>query len=349
MNNNFKKLLEIIIVIFFAMLLILYPQKTASGATKGIELCLNILIPSLFPFLVFTCFLSITKIGEKLFYYPSKVLSKILKVDILSCTIFFLSIIGGYPSAAKTISIYTKNKVITTKKAEKLLCSCTNAGPAFLISAIGLKMFLSSDIGLILYLSSVLSSLTLFCFYKYKSIDKKNCINNSINLSDSIIKSVKESTISITSICSFVIIFSSFFSHLSNITNLDFLNAFLQGIFEVTSGVSIAANKDNFVNIILVSVLTGFGGLCIYFQIKSICSDASISTKKFLVSRLFSALLNGLFTSVLLLIIPIKSTETFVNNSDKAIYSVLNTPLPAIMLLLCCICFPLCLKNIKKI
>jgi len=342
-----SKILTIILCVFFTIvltLIILFPQKSIIGAKNGIEISINTLIPSLFPFTFLSIFLSTSGLCEKIFYYPSLILSKMFKKDISYFTLFFVSILGGYISAAKCVSQYYQKGIISKKSAETLICCYTNAGPSFLISAIGVGMFFSISLGIILYISSIISSLTMFFIY-YNKIDNNT---NKISVSkktypESFVKSVKSTCSTISIICSCVILFSVILSFYPQK-----MCGVLVGIFEVTSGAILLSSEISFKSIATVSFITGFSGLCIILQIFSISAEADLSTKKFLFSRFIYAPLMTFYTIILINVIPITSSQTFTSNFSTVSGQKSISIISSLLLLACCILFPIFLSREKN-
>lgn len=332
--------------------LLFFPGIATQGAYCGIITSLEILIPSLFPFMVLTLFLTESGLYEKILVFPAALISKITGIHKKYCCFFLLGMIGGYPSAAKNLSVLCKKKELNSQTAERLLCFCTNAGPSFLISAVGSKMFLSDSIGAILFISSVMSSFSLMFIYgkKLKSNHAAVAISNPPSLSISLINAVKGSCNALTMISSFVILFSVLIALIPNFTqNSSILKATILGFFEVTAGSACAAADISLFNVLITSALCGFGGLCVIFQISAICADAKISIRSFIISRILNAALNVIYTFLLLLAFPISTTQTYISNTASATPSIFSAPIPAFMLLLCCVAFPICLIKRKKL
>lgn len=342
-----NKILTILLCISFALaltLIILFPQKTINGAKNGIEISINTLLPTLFPFMFLSIFLSTSGLSEKIFYYPSILLSKIFKKDVPYFTLFFISILGGYVSAAKCISQYYQKGIISKKSAETLVCCYTNAGPSFLISAIGIGMFFSVNLGIVLYISSVLASITMFFVYNKEIKNTTNKIKISKgSYPESFVNSVKSTCSTITIICSCVILFSVLIAFYPKK-----LGGALIGMLEVTSGVIFVSNELSLKSIITTAFITGFSGLCIIMQIFSVLTEAGLSTKKFILSRFIYAPLVTLYTIILINIIPITSSQTFTNNSSAVSGQKSISIISSILLLSCCILFPIYLSKAKN-
>ncbi len=338
-------------VSLISVLMLAFPTDSSSAARDGLNIVLNVLVPSLFPFMAVSVFLTESGLSRYVFKIPSIVISKITGLNEYYCDLFLIGMVGGYPSASKNISVCVKNGEIDQKTAEILLCFCTNAGPSFLITAVGSRMFLNSDIGLILYLASLLSSLTLLAFYSHK-IEKLPLlrVQNKSNYSQKLLGSVKSSCKSMSMIAALVVIFSVMTSFIEKYISIsDAVNSLLIGFLEVTFGCIKATYDTTIINVLLASAICGFGGICVILQIKSIVSEYNIPIKKFIVSRILNAILNLTYTYLLLSVFPIRLNQTFISNTQSAVPEILTSPIPALMLLMCCVCLPMCISKRKKL
>lgn len=340
-----------LVIFLLGVLMLAFPVDSSQAAKYGLNICLNVLIPSLFPFMVISVILTESGLSRYIFYIPSLILSKLSGLNEHYCNLFFIGMIGGYPSAAKNISICVNNGSIDPKTAETLLCFCTNSGPAFLITAVGSRMCLSSKIGIILFVSSFLSNVILLFFYSVKiKLPHKMTKLSKLNLSQSIVNSTKSCCESMGMISALVVIFSVLVSFIDKYFHFSqVLKTTFKGILEVTSGCITASHNSSIGAIVTISAMCGFGGICVILQIMSIVSPFKISIKKFVISRIFSAVLNMLFTSILLSIFPVQINQTFISNTSSVNTATLTAPLASVMLLLCCVCLPMCISKKKKI
>ena len=351
LKSRQKRIIVSAALVLVSILLIVFPKKSAFGAYFGIVNCLEIIVPSLFPFMVVTIFLTESGYYKQIFSIPSALLSKITGVDKNLCSLFFLGLIGGYQSAAKSVTILCKNNVILPECASILLCFCTNAGPAFLISAVGTGMYLSSSVGVILFIASIMSSFSLMLFYAPKLNKINDLTNYKINkgLVSCFVNSVKEACKTITFMSSFIVLFSVAIYMVPEFSeNFYYLKSLLYGLLEVTSGVRASSAEISLTSILATAAICAFGGFCIILQIAAICSEANIKIFPFIFSRIIHTILSVLYTFLLLLTIPIEIKETFVSNASTAMPSVYSAPLPALMLLICCITFPIYLTRQKN-
>ncbi len=288
-----KKLISFMLVsavLFFTALLLLNPKICINSAVSGILLCGRIIIPSLFPFTF--CVLFILKSG---ILRSLKILEKFSKsvfgLDSQMFTVFLLSLIGGYPLGAKILNESQANG----KTATLMLNYCVNAGPAFIISAVGSGVFSSQKIGVLLFIAHIFPSFILaFLFRKrVKSTAVQKCADK-INIIDNFVISATESAKTLFNICSFVILFSVITAYINHYCQkAPYLRPFSL-FLEVTN----AINQNR--NIILISALLGFGGLCVWCQVFSLCKKFKINYLQFVLSRIFHAVMSALLTFLMI-------------------------------------------------
>lgn len=123
---------------FFGILALILDAKTAvSSAAEGLQLCLQTVVPSLFPFLVAArlflrsgaaqwCTRAVGPIMEPIFGLPPQGASALV-----------LGMLSGYPVGAQTAASLYASGQLTKEETERLLGFCSNAGPAFIFGMVG--------------------------------------------------------------------------------------------------------------------------------------------------------------------------------------------------------------------
>lgn len=267
--KKFENTVLCVSVLLILLLMCFNPEKVNDGAKRGIEISLQIIVPSLFPFMFFICLL----------------VSSVKKLNVL--TVYLLSAIGGYPIGTKLANELFKEAKISKKTAEIMPCFCFNAGPGFIVSAIGYGIFGSKKTGAILLFSHLFSSfiimLVFLIFIKEKSHSTIKA--NNMPLSEKIISSAKAASLSTLSICGYIIIFSVVAVFLKN-------TGFFVLLLEISNSVTLTKN------IYIISFLLGFGGFCIWMQIFAVSSDFKINIKLFSVSRIIHGAISALMTFI---------------------------------------------------
>ena len=296
--NFIKNLFFIIIVSLFIFFIFKNPKIISKGVSKGLNLCVDIIIPSLFPFMVICSFIAVSPIMivlSKIFKPVTKYIFN-LPSDV-GCLIF-ISFIGGYPIGAKAISELLYKKEITEKIANRLLCFCVNAGPAFVITAIGYMMYGSKKIGCYLLISHILGSIVIGSVLGLfnKDIDKKERSEiyiTSLKYSQAFVKAVVDSSFGIISISSFVVIFSVITVLIKNIfANNEFVNILLS-FLEITVGMKDIMNLNGILSILLCSFLISFSGFSVICQILYFIKDYNLNKTRFLIFRIIHGFISA--------------------------------------------------------
>lgn len=304
-----SKGLSIFFTFTILVLIMIFPDISKAGVSRGLVLSSTVIIPSLFPFMV--CVMIFIKRGLNLKNkLINRILYKLFGHNFEMFFIFLLSMLGGYPVGAKLISEMYKQKQINEKAANIMLTYCVNAGPAFIISVVG-SAFGSQKVGILLLISHLSTSIIIALIsakrIKKLNLEYKKSIKKSVDFSTCLIESVKDSTESILAICSFVILFSAIVSYFDyffyNMTIIKNISLF----FEVTS----AIYKTK--NIYLISFLLGFSGTSIWCQIFALLKNIKINIIRFSLGRILHGAISFLITKILFNIFKIK-VSTFSNN-----------------------------------
>ena len=130
-----------------AWLLLSRSGAVAVGIREGLATCGTVVIPSLFPFLIFSGLLGSTELGEWL-AAPLRPLCRCLfHLPPETGGAVLMGAIGGYPAGARAIASLLEAGRISHTTARRMLCFCVNAGPAFVISTIGVALYGSFSVG----------------------------------------------------------------------------------------------------------------------------------------------------------------------------------------------------------
>ncbi len=285
------------------ILLLINSKSVNLGAFKGLVVCTEIIIPSLFIFSVIGIFLVSSNCLSSL----NKLITPFSKFAFgLGGNLFFIfliSLFSGYPIGAKLIDNSVKNKEIDESTANSMLCYCVNAGPAFVVLAVGEKVFLSKNLGYVLLLSHVLTSIIFAVFLRSKITNTKIAEKDSPqNLGDTFVSSVSDATHSIINICAFVVLFSVICEVLKEY-NLKLILPF----FEITTGIITTKN------LYFTAFLLGFGGISIQLQVLSVITSFKVNKIKFFLFRISHGAISAAFTfgfiKILKLTLPVLSNN----------------------------------------
>ncbi|MDE5994310.1 MAG: hypothetical protein K2G60_02225 [Oscillospiraceae bacterium] len=314
-------------VIFVGAGLFAFPELTLNGAKKGVEICLNSLIPSLFPFMALSTFIMRTDA----LYIPCKIFGKVTKILFLLPEsvgqIIFMSLIGGYPIGAKLTGDALQRGDITENEAKRLCIFCMNAGPAFTVTVLGVNIYGNAKTGLIIYISLCISSVIIGILTRFLSDGKATVPIHKEKRSfssDDITFSVWNAFEATMRICAWVILFSAF--TVCIITKSGKAGEFINAITEVTAGATVVAKTHP---IPVVTALCGFGGFCVHCQILKYLKLCSLPYKIFFAGRLLNSALSAAICYLILYCFPIEQNVAYTFTTARV--SPISVSLPAVI------------------
>lgn len=289
-----------------ACLILVYPQTSSEGVRRGLSLCTETVIPSLFPFMFIVSLLY--DLGA--FNFSSTVTDKItyflFKLPSVAFPIIIMSFIGGYPVGAALIEKAYDDGELTSAQAERMMMFCVNPGPAFTIFVIGSSIIGSAQTGVILFVSVSLSAFITGFLSRFfdkectaeavKKTSPAFCCNASL-LSGAITKSTQ----SMVNICVSIILFSCIGELAEKLMPPDGGAVYLSLISEVTNAAITAAESFS---LPVVSAVISFAGLCVHFQVLPTIIRLRIKYRLFIAIRILSAALSGVITQIILQIFP---------------------------------------------
>ncbi len=330
-------------------ILLIFPKECRDGATNGVYLCIQVLIPSLFPFMVLAGFCvqsGILSKTPKVLRYVSQTLFCLPK-ETLPCIL--LSLIGGYPIGAKCVKELFDNGIITEAEAKRMSLFCVASGSGFLVTYLGTVMMGSTEIGYVFLVSQILGVIIIGILsqgVKFKKsenthIKKTNSIKGNVNMTDALINGVHGGIVSCANMCAMVVLFGSvcevFVTLLDNHNKIMWLTA----LIEITNGTKILTGLS--ASPVLISALCGFSGLCVHFQIFSILGTLKVPKILFYVYRILQGLITGGITFVILKLFP-RYSQVF-STIEKAKGELSSGVIGCIFLIILCVVFLISVKQ----
>lgn len=306
--KKMRVVLPPLLSLFLCYFLFRMPEACAQSVKKGIALCGNVVIPSLFLFLVLANFWLESGLSALIGKGLSPLTRYIFRLPSECGSVILMSLVGGFPVGISMTAQLLKLGRITQNEAERLSMFAFNAGPAFVIFAVGLSMLKSLRAGVLLYTSAVLSALTLGFFtgfFKEKAATFQQKIPkmtvSTLPFSSAMTASVSRASHSMLSICAWVILFYTVTACLNTLPLPLGCKLFLNCILEVTVGLKAAVG--HFPLPVLAAILS-FGGLSVHCQVLSDLGECGVQFRHFLVSRCIAAVLSSLFCLILLKFFP---------------------------------------------
>lgn len=284
------------------LILVICPEICINGATKGLLLWFNTVLPTLFPFFLIT----------KLILFKNLIPKKILPLYPL-----ITGLIAGYPTGAISVSELIKTNRLTSKIGQHLLIAGNNASPGFLIGIAG--AFSPHYSRYTIWFCVIAASYIIMLFSFIPTLIKKDIpVNNKLHtdfmdkqpithtnflslLEDTILNCAKLLVL----IGGYIIIFSILAEYTGIIITNKAIQGFFAGIFEITCGSTILtqyAAGNELIKGIFLAFICGFGGLSALFQTGAAIRNTGLSLIKYIFHKIICATISGALFAIIYLI-----------------------------------------------
>lgn len=295
---------------FFIAGLFFLGKEAVAGAADGLVLCGRVVIPSLFPFMIAALFISKSGLADRLGRLLGPVVSRLFKLPPAAAGPLLLSFIAGYPVGARLTRGLFDAGQINEKQANTLLCFTVNAGPAFIVTAVGLGMLHSQAAGCLLLAAHVLAALLVGVLagrWDGRGVRARELLDSPPKavrpgMMPAFVEAVSDASSSMLQICGWVVLFSVLLTMLLHSGLPAPLVTLLGGLAEVTTGTAAAAPSYN---LPLLAALLGWAGLSVQFQSLSSLGSLRPRYGRFFAARALHGLLAALLTRLLLFFFPI--------------------------------------------
>lgn len=326
-NLRISNVVLLFLCILFAVLSLVFPEKTSSYTFSAFVLCIKKVVPSLFLFMVLTKMF--TGIGGTRIFYGKigKMIGKTLGISSAGVCAVVFGLVSGYPMGAFILCSLLKRGEIEKDEAASLLPFVTAASPAFILGTVGNTMFSSRKYGIILLVSqTVISLLMIFLTRKKRNIKDIPNIGKNIDKKPPfsvIVSSIKEAASALLAVCSFIsffyVISSMIISFLPFATENTEIASMISGFFEISSGFSILSKTgaENIFSYVSGGVILGFSGLSVLFQTADVMSETDVGMKNYFLWKILCGILCGAFCTLLYTVFFKNSVNVFWNFFGK--------------------------------
>ena len=274
------------------MLILILDSRTAlEGASAGIQLCIQTLIPALYPFFVLSIVFTGALAGIS--FPVLSILGKACGLPPRSEALLIPAFLGGYPVGAQAVSALYHSGTVTKDDAQRMLGFCSNAGPAFLFgmaSVMFSKQWMVWSLWGIHILGAIAASILIPGFKIDASFaaEQKN-----VSFSDAVISAAKV----MTKVCGWVVLMRVWIAFLKRwilwlLPNT--AQVIIIGFLELSNGCyALTSIPDESVRFILCAAFLGFGGVCVAMQTISVTQG--LSCKFYFLGKALQTLYSVLF------------------------------------------------------
>lgn len=315
-----------------AAALVLYPSASLEGARAGIELCANVIVPSLFPFFVVSTLILDFGLARQLGRALSPIMQPLFRLSGICATPFVLGFIGGYPVGARTAIELYESKQCTKTEAEHMLAFCNNCGPAFIFGVVGAGIYGESRYALLLYLVHLCASICVGILFRFYGTERGTARTaaprfEAKRASVAFTDAVKGGLQGTLNISAFVLLFSIIIRLLTESGALPALLGLLEqllaplsvtsealralciGFLELSSGVWALSGLSSLPgSLSLAAFMLGWAGLSVHCQTLSFLGGSGLSCRSYFLGKLLHGVLSFGFMRVLTALLPLQES-----------------------------------------
>lgn len=353
--KNIKNYVGIALAILYAFLLIVFVEDVCAAVMNSVKVCLEVMIPSLYAFMVISGFIVSSNIYVLLSRPFGLIARYVFRIPEEYFSVFLIGSVGGYPVGARLLADMTSEGKITKADGEHMLSYCYLAGPAFICGIAGVKLFSSVKVGMMIF-SAVIGANIIIGFVTGlgRKVPPKSGKKPALDVSfDCLLKSIYSGAKGMFSICAIIVFFSSiicildrlgavnyFAKIVSKISGLGFSDstAAVKSVIEI-SNIS-GLTQNNYSLIPLAAALLSFGGICVLIQTAGFVRN-KLSTKRFYFNRIIATIISYFLCKMLIVIF---NTEAVYTVAPKGMAHRQNSLIPVLFLLIMTI---LLLSNIS--
>ncbi len=315
--------------------LVASPTESFNASKEALNLCINVIIPTLFPFFVFSSLavsLGLADILGKIF---GRVMKPLFNVNGTCSAAFILGLISGFPVGAKTaISLY-KNNLCTKAEAERILSFSNNAGPAFILGTVGIGIWNSSFVGWTLWLTQITASIAVGAIFGriWKKHERSETVighekkSRVVEFLPTLTDAVKSAATNLIYISSFIVFFAIIIRLLTvsgvipmtakimemiipikELTVKDYEDL-ISGIFEFTTGIKQVGNAAPYSHsLTLTAAILGWAGLSVHCQVLSFVYESGLSPIPYIAGKAMQTVFSAVTVFIISKYIPLEES-----------------------------------------
>jgi hypothetical protein len=213
--------------------------------------------------------------------------------------IFLLGLLGGYPMGAQCIrQAYDAGK-LSRANAQRMLCFCSNAGPAFLFG-IGMMLFKNLRQCWMVWGIHIFSAILIGMFVPAET---PRITTSTPSQRATITEAVRNAANVMIMICSWIVLFRILLTFLGKwLTHLlpRSVFIFLCGLLELTNGCDLLMSVPSLEHrIIIFAMFLGFGGFCVALQTNAVLAGSDLSIKPYFLGKLAQSVISCILSCVL--------------------------------------------------
>ena len=301
-----------------AAVLLWLPQAAATGISRGLSVCANVIIPTLYPFMILAGLLTDSPVCRRPGRLAEALTRCIFHLPGCAAPVILISLVGGYPAGALAISRLCRQNRLTSEQAHRMTLFCVNGGPGFIVTTVGSGLLGSTAAGLLLFAAHAVTSLTFGILLGIRH--RRDPITAEAVIPDKsgrgLSETVSDTVAALLSMCGFVVLAAAVLSitdaiglpgavaRLCHVRAADVSGA-LAAVLEVSCGcIALAGTGGG--DLFRLCLCMSWGGLSVQGQLATLLKGYVSLDSVFTLFRLLHGIVSGCLALLLFRLIPVR-------------------------------------------
>lgn len=301
--------------------LLYWSEAAARGARLGLTACGAVILPAVFPFLVFSVYLVHSPAGAASASLLGRAAGRCYRLPPQAAAALIPGWVGGYPAGAGALAELLAAGKITLEDARFGVLVLIHSGPAFLAGVVGEHLFGSTLTGVFLFLTQLaagLLSAKILALFLHRPSPQKTLLpppqKSQGSATARLLHAVTAATAVTLKITAFVVLCSAASEVLTAMGVFPVLmrviafltggavsgetaRAFLTGLLEISAGSAAAASLPPLEAAKILPFLLSFGGLSVALQASAPFREGEFPWGRFLLGRVLHGALTALLAA----------------------------------------------------
>ena len=275
-----------LLLFLFAAVFLSSPARYGQSVLNGLMLWLTAILPTALPLLVVLSLLVRSPAFALLSRRLSPFAKKLFRVPGAGAGAMLLALLSGYPAGARTLSELVKGGRLKKEDVFYTACLSSTSGPAFCLGAAA-SMF-GSTAGALIFITHLLAvwivSFALPRLTEHRAGTGARPLTVKSEPFSELLASAVQAVLSVGALIAlFFCLKEMLFSLLPPLSGYG--EGVLQGLLEVTAGVSCLAKLKTPLSLALAAAEVSFGGLCVNAQQLSFLTGTGVRALPFLLVK----------------------------------------------------------------
>ncbi len=295
-------------VLFAAFLLFVSADASSEAAYGALKICANVLVPSLFPYMVISS-LIVSFGSARLLGGLLSPLCRILRLPRDAAAAIVLGALCGFPVGAKTACSLYEDGRLNRSQTERLIALANNTGPAFVIEVVGAHFWGSRGFGLTVYAAQILSAILIGIVYARRSWERERAEEETVvpacrfakrkDVLSCVAEAVSSAAYAVLCVCGFVVFFAVVLALLSQLLQkAQWILPPIASFLEFTGGALYSSRLGGEAGAFLSGFAVGWSGVSVFAQCKTFAAPLGIRLAPAAIGKAVQGIITGIAAAV---------------------------------------------------